>query len=149
MADDDGEIPSLATTGRITLPFGQQDPAQATEQVWLSSNLDASASDSDASLVNAGDSNVLLVSGTTIDGVGGTHTVSITGSQATADTYTSSLNALTGAQTLGALGVSDFSDFSITIDGSRTETISGITSDMTIEDLVGAINQIAGCAGFA
>jgi len=144
MADDDGEIPSLATTGRIMLPFGQQDPANATEQAWLSSNLDASASDSDASLVNAGDSNVLLVSGTTIDGVGGTHTVGITGTQATADTYASSLNGMTGAQTLGALGVSDFSDFSITVDGSRTETIAGLTTDMTIEDLVGAINQIAG-----
>ena len=30
MADSNGEIPSLATTGMITLPFGQQDPAQAT-----------------------------------------------------------------------------------------------------------------------
>lgn len=144
MADSTGEIPSLATTGRITLPFGQQDPANATTEITIASNLDASATDSQASLVEAGNSNVLLVSGTAIDGVGGTHQVSIVGNQATSDMFTSALGGMSGAQTLGALGVTDFSDFTITIDGSRTETISGLAADTTVEELVTAINQLAG-----
>ena len=68
MADSSGQIPSLATTGPITLPFGQQDPARATEMITMSKNLDASASDALASLSNAGTSNVLTVSGTAANG---------------------------------------------------------------------------------
>ncbi len=144
MADSTGQIPSLATTGPIRLPFGQQDPANATDEVWLASNLDASASDSVAQLMDAGGSNVLLVSGTTIDGVGGTHRISITGAQATADTFTSTLSGLSGAQTLGALGVTDFSDFTVTVDGTRTETITGLNASTTLEELMSSINQISG-----
>ncbi|HOD65184.1 MAG TPA: flagellar hook-basal body complex protein [candidate division Zixibacteria bacterium] len=144
MADNTGQIPSLATTGPIRLPFGQQDPANATEEIWLSANLDASASDANAALVESGDSNVLLVSGTALDGVGGTHRVSITGDQAIADTVTSATAGMTGAQTLGALGVTDFSDFSLTIDGARTETISGLSATTTVEELIASLNQIAG-----
>ena len=82
MADSSGQISSLATIGRITLPFGQQDPARATQEITLASNLDASATDSDASLIAAGTSGVITVSGTANNGVGGVHTVSITGAQA-------------------------------------------------------------------
>ncbi len=144
MADSDGNIPSLATTGKITLPFGQQDPAQATTQIDIASNLDASASDSRASLIDAGGSNVLLASGTTIDGVGGTHRIAITGAQATNDSFTGALTGLSGGQTLGSLGVTDFTDFTITIDGGRTESVAGLNADTTVEEFVSALDQLAG-----
>jgi len=66
MADRTGQIPSLATTGPIQLPFGQQDPAQATELVTLANNLDASATDARASLISAGGSGIVSVSGTAL-----------------------------------------------------------------------------------
>ena len=146
MADNAGEIPPLATTGKITLPFGQQDPARATETVWLSNNLDASATDAVARLSDPDGSGVILVSGTAVDGVGGTHSVRITGNQATNDSFTSSTSGLSGNQTLGSLAtpVTDFSDFTITVDGANTETISGLAADTTIDELISMINQTDG-----
>lgn len=142
MADRSGQIPSLATLGKITLPFGQQDPANPTGLVTLANNLDASATDSKASLISSGSSNVLTASGTAIDGVGGTHTISITGSQAQNASYSSALAGMGLNSTLGSLGVTVFDDFSITIDGSRTENISGLNANSTVNDLINAINQI-------
>jgi flagellar hook protein FlgE len=144
MADASGQIPSVATIGKITLPFGQQDPARATEEVWLANNLDASATASKATLVAAGSSNVKVVSGTAVDGVGGTHTITITGEQAKQASFTGARSGLGLSNTLGSLGVTDFSDWTITIDGSREETISGLTAESTIDDLINAINQISG-----
>jgi flagellar hook protein FlgE len=144
MADSSGLIPSLATIGRITLPFGQQDPAKPTESVRIANNLDSSATDSVASLISAGTSNVLTASGTAIDGVGGTHTITITGSQAQNATYTSSLSGLGLSTTLSSLGVTIFDDLSITIDGSRTENISGLNAGSTVAELINAINQVDG-----
>ncbi len=144
MADSSGEISSLATIGSITLPFGQQDPARATEMVTLANNLDSSATDSVASLINAGASNVQTASGTAADGVGGTHSVTITGSQALNSTYTSAAAGLGLTNTLGSLGVTVFDDFAITIDGGRTENISGLNATSTIEDLINAVNQVEG-----
>lgn len=144
MADSSGEIPSLSTIGQITLPFGQQDPARATDTVWLANNLDSAATDSRATMSQTGSSNVTVVSGTALDGVGGTHTITIAGSQAQAASYTGARNGLGLTNTLGSLGITDFSDWTLTVDGSRVETISGLTTDSTIEDLVSSINQISG-----
>jgi flagellar hook protein FlgE len=144
MADSSGRIPSLATSGKITLPFGQQDPAKSTELVTLANNLDSSASDSRASLISSGLSNVLSASGTAIDGVGGTHTITITGNQAQNASYTSALSGVGLNNTLASLGVTIFDDFSITIDGSRTENVSGLNTGSTIADLINAINQVDG-----
>lgn len=83
MADVDGTIPANAAVGNITMPFGQQDPARATTEIALGMNLDASATNADASLVSAGTSNVTSVSGYAINGSGGTHTITITGQNAT------------------------------------------------------------------
>lgn len=145
MADDQGIIPSLATTGVITIPFGQQDPAQATTVITLANNLNASATESVADLLQAGSSNVNGVSGTAEDGVGGTHVITITGAQAQAASVTS-IAGLSLNQTLDdpALGVTDFSNFSITVDNTRTEPIVGLTAGSTIADLIDAINLIAG-----
>jgi len=144
MADSSGEIPSLSTIGQITLPFGQQDPARATETVWLANNLNAAATDSKATPSQTGTSNITVVSGTAVDGVGGRHTITITGSQAQNASYTSARNGLGLTNTLGSLGVTDFSDWTLTVDGSRVETISGLTVDSTLEDLISSINQISG-----
>jgi len=144
MADSSGDIPSLATVGRVTLPFGQQDPARATEQVTLGNNLDSTASDSTAALESSGSSNVLSVTGTAVDGVGGVHTISVSGNQAQQASYTGFRTGLGLTSTLGALGVADFNGFSITLDGSRTENITGLTASSTVEDLINAINQISG-----
>ncbi len=43
MADSSGTIPSQAVVEAIRLPFGQQDPARATEMVTLANNIDAGA----------------------------------------------------------------------------------------------------------
>ena len=145
MADSSGEIPSLSTIGQITLPFGQQDPARATETVWLANNLNAGATDSDIiQPIQAGSSNVTVVSGTAVDGVGGRHVIAIAGSQAQQASYTSARSGLGLTNTLGSVGITDISDWILTVDGSRVETISGFTTDSTIEDLISSINQILG-----
>lgn len=83
MADVDGTIPANAAIGNISLPFGQQDPARATEEITLGMNLNATATDSLASLESAGTSNVTTVSGMARNGSGGTHEITITGTNAT------------------------------------------------------------------
>ena len=149
MADSSGEISSLATTSRITIPFGQQDPARGTTEISLANNLNASATDSVATLISAGSSNANAVSGTAIDGVGGTHTISIAGAQAQQASATSAnLPALviTPSTVLGpgGLGVTDFSGFTITVDNSRTETVTGLTATSSVSDLIDAMNLIDG-----
>ncbi len=156
MADSTGEISSLATTGNITLPFGQQDPANATSLIRMANNIDISASDSAASLTSAGNSNVVAVSGTAVDGVGGTHTISITGNQAVQAGFTGSnlgndglggddlVGALGSSMTLGELGVTVFDDFGISVDGGSSQVIAGLNAGSTIQDLINAINQIDG-----
>lgn len=146
MADNTGNIPSLATIGMITLPFGQQDPAKPSEVVTLGNNLDASASDSEVVSYSVGNSNVLSVSGTTVDGVGGIHSIDIAGLQAAQATFTPAAPTanLIGTNTLGALGVAVFDDFKLTIDGTRTENITGLTSSSSVNALVAAISQIDG-----
>jgi len=150
MADDSGEIPSLATTGQITIPFGQQDPARATHEVTLANNLNAAASRSDASLVSAGTSNVNAVSGTAVNGVGGTHTISVVGSQAE-QAFNSGANLTGGplslAMTLGdpaGLNVTGSFSFDITIDHARTETVLGLSAISTVGDLIDSVNLIDG-----
>ncbi|MCB2230608.1 flagellar hook-basal body complex protein [bacterium] len=154
MADQTGVIPSLSTTGPIQLPFGQQDPAQATETVTLANNLDASATDARTTLVSAGSSNVVSVSGTALDGVGGTHSVDITGNQATNSVATGSnvatddagvaLGGLSLTDTLGSLHVTDFT-LGFTIDGSSTtQSVTGLSSTSTVQDLINAITEVEG-----
>ncbi|HUV31658.1 MAG TPA: flagellar hook-basal body complex protein [Acidobacteriota bacterium] len=154
MADASGQIPSLATTGNVMLPFGQQDPAKSTEIVTLANNLDATASDARTSLTEAGNSNVVEVSGTAIDGVGGQHVITITGNQAQQSSFTGSnqgndgagglVGALGTTMTLGGLGVDDFSNFGFSVDGGAMQIIPGLNASSTIQDLINAINQING-----
>ncbi len=147
MADSSGNIPSLATSGQITIPFGQQDPARATQNITLANNLNEAATDSLASMSSSGTSNVANVSGTALNGVGGTHSISITGAQAIAASFTgtnASGNPLSTNTLLSSLGVTNFTDFNLTVDGSHTESVLGLTSDSTVGDLINAVNSIAG-----
>ena len=157
MADSSGEIPSLATTGAISLPFGQQDPARATSMITMANNLDASATDALATLQNAGTANVFTVSGTAADGVGGSHAISITGAQAINSNFTSNYLVSDGAggtmagvlsanDTLASLGVDDFTTepFGISVDGASTQLITGLSGSSTVNDLLSAINRIDG-----
>lgn len=154
MADASGVIPSLATIGTITLPFGQQDPAQATETVTLAKNINATATDSVASLLESGTSGIQQVSGTAVDGVGGLHVITITGDQATQSSAIGANVANDGtgmpiidlglSSTLGSLGVTVFDDFGFSVDGGTEQRISGLSASTTIQDLINAINQING-----
>ena len=82
MASVDGTIPPSAPIGNVTLPFGQQDPARMTSEIRLGMNLDAAATDSLASIVSAGTSNISTVTGEAVNGSGGQHEVTITGTNA-------------------------------------------------------------------
>lgn len=145
MADATGEISGLATLGNIILPFGSQDPASATRSIWLSSNLSSNATDSIASLTDAGSSGVVTVNGKAVNGVGGSHVISIVGNQATQGSFASMLGGLNATDTLGAdLSVTNFDDFTFSVDGGANQRISGLTATSTIADLVQAINTLDG-----
>jgi flagellar hook protein FlgE len=156
MADASGIIPSLATTGNIVLPFGQQDPAKPTEVISLANNINVSATDSIASIYSAGASGVAEVSGYALDGVGGQHVIDVSGAQAVNATFTgatvgnegdgsnTAVAALGSTMTLGSLGVTIFDDFGIAVDGGSEQRVSGLTATSTVQDLINAINQIAG-----
>ena len=154
MANASGEIPSLATTGKIRMPFGQQDPARATEKINLANNIDSSATTSKGSLVDAGGSGIVTVSGVATDGIGGTHTIAITGAQAQNASFTGvtvgndgsnhAIGALGLTMTLGSLGVTDFTNYGFSVDGGSAQIVSGMSATSTVSDLINATNQIAG-----
>jgi flagellar hook protein FlgE len=139
----------------ITLPFGQQDPARATTTINLGNNLNSVATDSTATLQSGGTTNINTVSGTAVNGAGGVHTLTITGAQATNSTIAGAsvgddgtgnpVAALSGNMTLGSLGVTDVTGFTLSRDnGAHVDTVSGLTLNSSINDLITAINQIDG-----
>ena len=147
MANSDGEITASSPIGNIQLPFGIKVPARATGELTLGCNLNASASTSTASLSDAGTTGINLVSGIASNGAGGTHTITITGLNATNSTA-SGANlldpaGLDGTETLGALGVTDFSDFTLSVDGGTAIAVTGLTDTSTVQDLITAINSAA------
>ncbi len=146
MADGTGNIPAVSTVGDIRLPFGQQDPANPTSSISLSNNLDSSATDSLASILSAGTTGIDQVSGYAINGAGGAHDISITGNQAVKSSFTgANLNAaMSGSTTLANMGIDDLTGFSVTVDGSTTTPITGLTLQSTVNDVVRVINEIAG-----
>ena len=145
MADVSGQIPTNATISPINLPFGQQDPARPTNSVTLSNNIDTSATNSTASIVQLGTSGVTEVSETeTIDGVGGTHTISIVGNQAVKASYTGTVGGLTSNTTLGSLGITTFDDFSLSVDGAAAITLQGFDANTTVDQFVNEISKLNG-----
>ncbi|HUU46232.1 MAG TPA: flagellar hook-basal body complex protein [Acidobacteriota bacterium] len=149
MADNVGTIPASVPIGNITLPFGQQDPAKATTQLFLANNLDAMATTANASLVNAGTTNIDSVTGVALNGAGGTHTLTLAGLQPTNSIASGvcSAGVMTTASTLGALGVTQAgldSGLTISVDGANPVPIMGLTLTSTIADLISAINKLDG-----
>ncbi|MEW5924381.1 MAG: flagellar hook-basal body complex protein [Candidatus Zixiibacteriota bacterium] len=156
MADAEGNIPSTATIGNITMPFGQQDPAQPTTLITLGNNLNSVATESNAHLISAGATGITTVSNTpTVDGAGGVHTLTIVGNQATNSTWAGTNVAnngsgvpgtiLSGNMTLASLGVTDVTGFTISRDnGTLVEIVSIPSANSTVNDLINAINQISG-----
>jgi flagellar hook protein FlgE len=149
MADADGEIPATAAVGNIQLPFGQQDPARQTTQIDLANNLNSVATESEATLVTAGTTNIDAVTGIARDGAGGTHEITITGAQATFSTNTTAMGlALTGSETLSSLGVTQAGlDDGTTIsldNGALTFNLAGLTLSSTVTEVVAMLNAIDG-----
>jgi flagellar hook protein FlgE len=147
MANQDGEIAASAPIENIQLPFGIKVPARATSEITLGCNLDAAATTSTAALGDAGTTGINLVSGLASDGAGGTHTITVTGLNATNSTASGSNlldpAGLDGTETLGALGVTDFSDFTLSVDGGTAVAVTGLTGTSTVQDLITAINSAA------
>ncbi len=144
MADENGQINPSAPIGNITLPFGTKVPARATTEVHIGCNLDASATSSVATLVSAGTTGITSISGTAANGAGGRHEITITGENATRSSRAGSNlvdpGGLDGSETLASLGVTDFSDFTISVDGGTPIAITGLTGESTVMDLINAIN---------
>ncbi|MCK4656971.1 MAG: flagellar hook-basal body complex protein [candidate division Zixibacteria bacterium] len=148
MADGDGNIPATATIGDIRLPFGQQDPAKVTTHAELANNLNSAATDSVVTSFSAGTTGVDRVSGIARDGAGGTHTITVAGVQSTQSTALSTAAGLTGAETLGSLGVTAAGLAEVTSvsldNGASSSPISGLTVNSTVDDLVAALNKVQG-----
>lgn len=148
MADNTGDIPATATVGRIRLPFGQQDPARETDSIDLANNLNSAATDSDASLVSAGTTQIDTVTGVARDGAGGQHEITVTGTQATFSTNTGSATGLTGNETLASLGITaaGLADgTTVSLDNGATSVVlTGLTLNSTVNDVISAISTIDG-----
>jgi len=148
MATTDGSIPATTAIGNINLPFGQQDPAKATTQVFLANNLDSTATTASAALFSAGATSIDIVTGVAADGAGGTHTLTVTGVQATNSTGLSAhAGGVVETDTLGALGVTQAgldAGFSLSVDGGTFVPVAGLTLNSTVSDLVAAISKVKG-----
>jgi len=150
MANSDGSIPATAALGNIMLPFGQQDPARGTTSIQLANNLNATATDSAATLISNGTTNIDAVTGMAIDGAGGSHELTIVGVQPTNSNFSGTNatgNPLQISDTLGSLGVDDAglaANFRIAVDGGVSTPVTGLTTTSTVADLIASINAIQG-----
>jgi len=149
LADYNGVIGADAPIGNLQLPFGRKVQARATDTVNFSCNLDSSASTSAATLETAGTTGITSLLGSADNGAGGVHTITVTGLNATvsslAGTNLTAPGALTGSETLTSLGVTDASDFTISVDAGTAVAIAGLTGTSTVMDLINAINS--NCSG--
>ena len=144
MSDGAGDL-DRTTTEAIQIPLGRRSQPKSTTEVVLYGNLDMNMTKAIASLTSAGDTGITFVSGTAADGVGGTHSIEITGSNATRSTATGVPNGMALNDTLGDLGVSDVTGFSVTIDNDQVVEIVGLSTESTISDLIRALNtQVQG-----
>jgi flagellar hook protein FlgE len=146
LADSQGKIPTGAPLEGLHLPLDLSIPGTASTAVGLKANLDASATDSVASLNSAGTTGITKTSGKAKDGAGGQHAVTITGQGATSSTAAganlSVPGGLTGVETLASLGITNTADFTLAIDGQTPVTVTGLTGQSTVADLIQSINSI-------
>jgi len=150
MADASGQIPTGAPLSPLQLPIDMRIPGQATTQVSLKANLDSAATDSVASLANAGTTGINTVQERAKDGAGGQHSVVISGANATQSSRSGANGgfpgALTATTTLAQLGVTNVGDFSISVDGGTAREITGLTTASSVADVIAAINKVAGAS---
>lgn len=148
-ADANGNLPAATEMGAIVLPLTQASPAVATTQVVLSQNLNAAMTESVAELVSLGNSaGVTGVSGTAVNGLGGTWEVTVTGAAATQSRFTganaASPGALTGSMSLGSLGVDTFGSLSLTVDGGAPVEVSGYDAETTLSEFMALVESRVG-----
>jgi len=148
-ANGDGVIAAEAPIGNLQMPFGRKVPAKGTDLVSFACNLDSAATTSTATLETAGTTGLTSLLGSTRNGAGGSHVIAITGLNATAGslagTNLTAPGALTGSETLTSLGVTDTSDFTVSVDGGTSIAIAGLSGTSTVMDMVNAINS--NCSG--
>ena len=144
LGDNDGVISAGSAIRDISLPFGRKVPAEATTTVDFSCNLDASATTATSTLLSSGTTGITSVFGDAVNGAGGTHVITITGDNAIASSMAGSNlvdpAALDGSETLASLGVTDFSDFTLSVDGGDAISIAGLSDSSTITDVINSIN---------
>ncbi len=145
IADNLGNITTDSALEDMEIPLQMKIPAHATDNVVFYSNLDATGTTAAARLTEPGNSNVTSITGTASDGVGGTHSISITGQQATNSTGTGALTGMNFNDTLESLGVLDTEGFSVSVDtGTDVQEnyiISGLTLQSTVGELINALNE--------
>ncbi|MCP4248526.1 MAG: hypothetical protein GY778_15870, partial [bacterium] len=147
MADQSGVIPPTSPIDRISLPFGQQEPARGTTQIDLANNLNAAATDSVATLTSVGSTGITTVSGIARDGAGGEHHLTITGANATQSTLTGSSTAgvadMTAATAIpsasggGMVGGTYY--YTVTAIGAAGETLGNETAGVPVSGPNGSV----------
>ncbi len=143
--DEGSNILDRSRPKSIQIPLGRKSPARSTAEINLAGNIDMHMSRSTAALVSAGTTGIRNLDGVAFDGVGGEHRVVITGNNATRSIASGSRQNLNLTDNIGIIGISDVDGLQITVDGQRTVTITGLTTDSTISELIQAINsQVAG-----
>lgn len=145
-----GALPAVTDLGAIVLPLDQASPARATTRVDVSHNLDAQMTTSVASLaVAANTAGVTGVSGSALNGLGGTWNVTVTGAAATQSLFAGSNaaqpGALTGTMTLGSLGVTQFGTVDVAVDGAAAVAVDGFDAETTVAEFMARLeSQVAG-----
>ncbi|MCP4633267.1 MAG: flagellar hook-basal body complex protein, partial [candidate division Zixibacteria bacterium] len=162
MAETNGEILASTPLGNISIPFGQMDPPNPTTEIVMSSNLNSSATDADATLTSAGTTNISSVSGTAINGVGGTHNIIISGSNATnsvgSGTHANQINDVTGTAAAAVLGAGNYGqpipadyDYVVTAVNALGETLGAevtLTVPATADSVDVTWNAVAGATSY-
>jgi flagellar hook protein FlgE len=148
-ADATGTLPSVTDMGAIVLPLSEASPAVATTSVVLSQNLNAEMTESTAGLVSLSNTaGVTGVSGTAVNGLGGTWNVTVTGAGATQSTFTGANvaqpGALTGSMTLGDLGVTTFGSLSLSVDGGTPVEVTGFDAETTLSEFMALVESRVG-----
>ena len=146
VADQDGRIPTGAPLSAIQLPLDLRIPGKATTQVTMKSNLNSAATESVAKLFDAGTTGISAVSGMAKNGAGGRHSITTTGQNAIASSASGTNLALpgtlNGTELLGDLGITNFGDFALTVDGGTPKLVTGLTATSTVAELVETINNM-------
>lgn len=146
VADLEENLPDAGNLQNLRLPLAEKTPARATSQVDLQCNLNADASGAVVSFSSnqAGTTGINNISGTAAGGIGGSHTITVTGANATRSRQSGSNGtggALTGELLLSELGITDHNGLAVALDGEDPILISGFTLDSSLTELLDALNN--------